>query len=70
MIADRNPLKNNCYTPGTKIQIVSEDKSRTHKPDYYLVLPWHFKKEILIREKKIRSKGCKFIFPLPDINIS
>ena len=69
MIADRNPLKNNCYTPGTKIKIISEHTSRFLKPKYYLVLPWHFKKEILSREKKIRSKGCKFIFPLPEVKI-
>ena len=40
------------------------------KPNYYLVLPWHFKKEILEREKKIISKGTKFIFPLPKVKIS
>ena len=68
-ISDRNPLKSNFYTPGTKIKIISENKSRKIKPDYYLVLPWHFKKEILHREKKIRSKGVKFIFPLPNLRI-
>ena len=51
IIADKNPKKNNLYTPGTKIKIVGEDISRGKKPDYYLVLPWHFKKEILKREK-------------------
>ena len=68
-IADRNPFKYNLFTPGTKIKIVSENYSRRLKPDYYLVLPWHFKKEILIREKKIRQKGTKFIFPLPKVEI-
>jgi hypothetical protein len=68
-IADRNPLKYNLFTPGTKIKIISENYSRKLKPDYYLVLPWHFKKEILIREKKIRKKGTKFIFPLPKVNV-
>ena len=68
-IADRNPLKYNLFTPGTKIKIVSENYSRKLKPDYYLVLPWHFKKEILIREKKIRKKGTKFIFPLPEVKV-
>ena len=65
----RNPKKNNLYTPGTKIKIIKETKSRNLKPDYYLVLPWHFKKEILQREKKLISKGTKFIFPLPKIKI-
>ena len=64
-ISDRNPKKSNCYTPGTNIKIISESKSRSLNPDYYLVLPWHFKKEILQREKSIRKKGTKFIFPLP-----
>ena len=68
-ISDRNPKKNNCFTPGSNIKIITEAKSRSLKPDYYLVLPWHFKQEILKREKKIRSKGTKFIFPLPKINI-
>ena len=68
-IADRNPAKNNLYTPGTKIKIITEEKSRKHKPDFYLVLPWHFKKEILIREKKTINKGSRFIFPLPNLKI-
>jgi SAM-dependent methyltransferase len=68
-IAERNPNKYNKFTPGSKIQIISEKESRKLKPDYYLVLPWHFKDEILIREKKMLSLGCKFIFPLPKIEI-
>lgn len=68
-IAERNKNKFNLYTPGTKIKIISENLSRSFKPDYYLVLPWHFKKEILFREKVIRKKGTKFIFPLPKLSI-
>jgi hypothetical protein len=66
-IAERNPNKFNLYTPGTKIKIISEVRSRQKKPNYYLVLPWHFRKEILIREKKSKKSGIKFIFPLPNI---
>jgi 2-polyprenyl-3-methyl-5-hydroxy-6-metoxy-1,4-benzoquinol methylase len=69
IIADRNILKNNFYTPGTKIRITTEEYSRKLKPDYYLVLPWHFKKEILIRERAIIKKGTKMIFPLPNLKI-
>ena len=67
--AERNPRKYNLYTPGTKIKIISEKKSRKMSPDYYLVLPWHFKNEILKREKKTISNGSKFIFPLPKLTI-
>ena len=69
-IADRNPEKNGLYTPSTKIKIISEQSSRDKKPDYYLVLPWHFKKEILKREEKIIKSGTKFIFPLSKIKIN
>ena len=69
-ISDRNPEKYNTFTPGTNIKIISEKKSRLLKPDYYLVLPWHFKKEILKRENKIRKSGAKFIFPLPKLSVS
>ena len=64
-----NPKKTNLYTPGSNIRIISETESRKLQPDYYLVLAWHFKKEILFREKMIRKMGTKFIFPLPNIEI-
>ena len=68
-ISDRNPFKCNRYTPGTKIKIISEKRSRLLKPNYYFVLPWHFKREILKREIKIRKKNTRFIFPLPKLSI-
>ncbi len=68
-ISDRNPKKSNLFTPGSNIKIISENASRKMRPDYYLVLAWHFKKEILKREKLIRKKGTKFIFPLPKVEI-
>ena len=67
--AERNKNKYNLYTPGTNIKITSEIISRFNRPNYYLVLPWHFKEEILNREKAIRKKGTKFIFPLPKLKI-
>ena len=55
--------------PGTNIPIISEKSSRELKPDYYLVLPWHFKKEFIKREKSFLSNGGKLIFPLPKVEI-
>ncbi len=68
-IAERNPLKYNKFTPGTYIKIISEKKSRQLKPNYYFVLPWHFKNEIVKRETKMRNSGTKLIFPLPKLKI-
>lgn len=68
-IAEVNKYKYNKYTPGTKIKIISESQASKNKPDYYLVLPWHFKEHIIKREKKFLKNGGKLIFPLPDIEI-
>ena len=67
--AERNPDKYGAYTIGTEIPIISEAESRAMNPDYYLVLPWHFKKEIVEREKDMIDKGTGLIFPLPTIEI-
>jgi SAM-dependent methyltransferase len=67
--ADRNPEKDGARTIGTDIPIVTEEKSRAMKPDYYLVLPWHFRKEFLMREKPLLDLGVGFIFPLPTVEI-
>ena len=68
-IGEVNKFKFNKYTPGSKIKIVSEKQLKKLKPDYLLVLPWHFKDHILKREHQYLKNGGKFIFPLPDIEI-
>jgi hypothetical protein len=68
-IAEVNSEKYGRFTPGTHIPIVSEQEARAMNPDYFLVLPWHFKDSILKREKDFLLKGGKFIFPLPEIEI-
>jgi len=67
--AERNPDKYGARTLGSDIPIISEKESRAMKPDYYLVLPWHFKKEFLERERAILEAGIRMIFPLPTIEI-
>jgi SAM-dependent methyltransferase len=67
--ADRNPEKYGARTIGTDIPIISEEESRALRPDYYLVLPWHFRPEFLERERGTIERGAKFIFPLPTIDI-
>jgi hypothetical protein len=68
-IAEVNEDKFGAFTPGTGIKIISESEAKEMKPDYFLVLPWHFKASILEREKEYLENGGKFIFPLPDIEI-
>jgi hypothetical protein len=65
--AERNPHKVGGKTLGTNIPIISEEESRCMGPKYYLVLPWHFKREFILREYEMIKKGVTFIFPLPLI---
>ncbi len=68
-IAEVNPDKFGAFTPGTHIPIVSEAEARAMKPDYFLVLPWHFKEGILNREAEFLASGGRMIFPFPEIEI-
>jgi hypothetical protein len=68
-IAEVNPEKFGRETPGTHIPIISEAEAKAMKPDYFLVLPWHFKEGILQREQDYIAGGGKFIFPFPEIEI-
>ena len=65
--AERNPDKYGGRTLGTDIPIISEAESRAMNPDYYLVLPWHFKEEFIEREREALNRGIGLIFPLPTI---
>jgi hypothetical protein len=69
VFAEVNPDKFGCVTPGTNIPIVSEDEARSLNPDYFLVLPWHFKQNIISREKEFLKNGGKLIFPLPTVTV-
>jgi hypothetical protein len=68
-IADRNSDKFGARTPGTDIPIISEDESRAAGPDYYFVLPWHFRDAFIAREREFLARGGKFVFPLPVFEI-
>lgn len=68
-IAEVNEDKFGCFTPGTWIPIISEAEARARKPDYFLVLPWHFRTGILEREAAYLAAGGKMIFPLPSIDV-
>jgi len=69
-IADVNEDKFGSFTPHTKIPIVSEEAAKREHPDYFLVLPWHFRENFLQREKDWLDLGGRLVFPLPKIEIT
>lgn len=69
MIADVNEDKFGALTPGTWIPIVDEATAKQARPDYFLVLPWHFRDNLIGREHLFLHNGGKMMFPLPQIDI-
>jgi SAM-dependent methyltransferase len=66
---DRNPYKQNTFTPGTHIPILPPEKIRETKPDYIFILPWNLKDEITSQMAFVREWGGKFIVPIPEPKI-
>jgi hypothetical protein len=68
-IADVNEFKFGRVTPGTRIPIKSEDEMLAARPDFALVLPWHFKNSIVTRSEKYLETGGTLVFPLPMLSM-
>lgn len=68
-IAEVNEYKFGRVTPGTNIPIISETDAKALWPDYFMVLPWHFKDNIIKREKNYMHEGGHLFFPLPKLEV-
>ncbi len=66
---EKNRLKCGLYTPGMHIPVIPEEDVQGKPPDYYLMLPWNFLDELLVKEKDYRARGGKFIIPIPEPRI-
>ena len=65
-IGEVNPDKHGKYTPGSWIPIIAEDELLSMKPDYLLVLPWHFRKFF---EKNKKYTGLNLVFAFPKLEV-
>ena len=66
---DRNPYKHGRYTPGMHIPIYPVVAIDEVRPDYLLILPWNLKDEIVTSMRHVGDWGCKFIVPIPNIEV-
>lgn len=67
VIAEVNEDKFGCFTPQTLIPIATERDVHAMRPDYLLVLPWHFRDNIVSRESAFLKSGGELLFPLPQV---
>ncbi len=65
-VGEVNPDKFGKVTPGTNLPIVSEAELLATKPDYAIVLPWHFRHFF---EAQSRYVDQALVFPLPHLDI-
>lgn len=68
-IAEKSVFKWGLRAVGSNIRITSEEEMRKAKPDYLLILAWHFISNFLEREKDLIDSGTKFIVPCPKFEI-
>jgi hypothetical protein len=68
-IGEVNPNKFGSRTPGSNIDIISEEDLLSKKPDFILLLPWHFKDFLMKRILQSPSCDSRVILPLPNIEI-
>tara|TARA_B100001027_G_scaffold210161_1_gene177008 strand:+ start:1393 stop:2622 length:1230 start_codon:yes stop_codon:yes gene_type:complete len=68
-VTEVSDLKKGKFCPGTDLKICSDSELLLQKIDYALILPWNFKREIMINLKDFKLGGGKFIIPLPKIEI-
>ncbi len=65
-IGEVNEDKFGRFTPGSLIPIRPEQELFEDEPDFFLVLPWHFREFFL---RKYKPKKAALVFPLPKLDV-
>jgi hypothetical protein len=70
-IGEVNPRKFGKQTPGSSIPIVDESNllSGATEKTLAIVLPWHFRENLLPKLEQYLSQGGQVLFPLPEIEM-
>lgn len=67
-VVDRNPAKQNKFMPGSRIPIVAEDRLKSERPDYVVILPWNLRVEVMQQLTYIKEWGGQFVTAVPSLS--
>ena len=68
-VVDRNPHKQGCFMPGSRIPIHAPERLSELRPDYVLILPWNLKDEITGQMAEVRAWGGRFVIAVPELTV-
>lgn len=70
-IVDETQDKQGLYYAGTGIPIVGIGEIAKRKPDFIIIFPWNFEKEIIRNKvgviKEFKANGGKYVIPIPEV---
>ncbi|MDH3254341.1 MAG: class I SAM-dependent methyltransferase [Acidobacteriota bacterium] len=69
-IVDDSPLKQNLFSPGLHVPVVSSDRLYSELPEYVVILAWNFAEPIIANHGEYSKRGGKFIIPLPEVRVT
>jgi len=68
-IVDDNRSKQNLFSPGYHIPVLSPQELYDKKPDYVVILAWNYAPQIMKKNQAYLDGGGHFIVPLPGVKI-
>lgn len=66
---DKNPEKQGCLLPGSRLPVFAPEHILTDKPDVLFILPWNIADEVMEQMKAIREWGGRFLIAMPDVRL-
>jgi hypothetical protein len=65
-VVDRNPHKHDRLVPGTRIPISPVERLVEDQPDDTVLFVWNFADEVLDQQAEYRTRGGRFLVPIPE----
>jgi hypothetical protein len=68
-IIDDNPLRQQRFSPGHHLPVLSSKALLDEAPGDVVILVWRFADMIIARNREFLERGGRFLVPLPELRI-